>query len=320
MKFIHRSIFRIDGIRSLEVDPWSFVRAVRYETFEPAFAGWLNELGLVDLTLDVSVTASQVGFDELDKRSALVGRMMGALVGSEPTGIQAAIDERRQSRQMNDSPHWLIVEVRGDHDRPIAFSDVDAQTGCSVDVVETPTALVELQGDRAVELHQLFIGALQIAVGHRLVCSSVDRSGWYLRPDGAPHFRMSMVSSVHALAIKRVQTDAGAIIRRLLRLAEDEPGLQRAFVAYGQSFRPDLGATLSFLSAFSALEQLVKQRTSDMQTRDGLQRRFERLAKNDADDCSIFDRLCAQRNDLAHEARFSVTAADDVRLLFEKYL
>jgi len=106
--------------------------------------------------------------------------------------------------------------------------------------------------------------------------------------------------------------------------------MRRAFIAYGQSMQHDLDPSLEFLSAFSALELLVKCRTHKPQrqapaTRQaptnprGLRSRFKTVANGDQLDCDTFAGLYALRNGLAHEARFDVSSAHKVRYLFDKY-
>lgn len=305
MKFVHRSAYRVEGIRVSPDEQFDISRAVDLQNLDPQLFDWLTRLGLTELATTFRLTTDRTDFAELDLRMAIANLTLNALTGDYPVSIEEGAGVIRAERDAHTHACWMFIENTGECEAmALDHSALQQHDGFTYEVANTPTVINELNRPMFREFHQMLLGVLQLSVGHDLEWTDAGHTAWF-RNDGNLHFRLVLSASAKALAIKAPPPDMTNTFTELVGLVTSNIGLQRALIAFGQSRRPDLDPTLEFLSAFASLEQLVKERTPSM-TSTKLPKRFDQIS-DDPNDRALFRRLNSLRNDLAHEARFDVT-------------
>lgn len=316
MKFVHRSAFRVEGIRVPSEETLEISQALDLQNLDPRLFNWLTKLGLTELAAKFRLTTEKSDFTELDLRMAIANFTLNA-TGDFSVSIEEGADVIRADRDAHIHACWMFIEITGEYEAiAIDRSAMQQHEGFSYEHANNPSVLNELNRPVAKELHQMLLGALQLSVGHDLEWTDAGQTAWFQHA-GKPLFRLVLSSSAKALAIKAPPPNMTNTFNELVGVATRNLGLQRALIAFGQSRRPDLDPTLEFLSAFAALEQLVKARTPSM-TSTNLSDRFDHMS-GDQEDGALFRRLNGLRNDLAHEARFDVSTGREARQLFAKY-
>ncbi len=328
MRFLHRTVYQLTDVQ-LQGDPWVLLKDASLESIDADYDNRLRDLGFEDVVLQAVVTADDDVFREIDARTLLADRRVNELLGKQTprSRVETQLEELRSVRRRTSAQTWLVIDVGGEDSHEDAeLPEIDSELDASFQIREQHSFLLELSSPRATELHHFVAGAFRLAAGHDTHIRQASQGCWHVRPDGKPHFRFGpIVYRGHAHAIKSMQGGAGDRFAQLIALAHDDAGIARAFTAFGQSLESDLGPTLEFLAAFTALELLTKSRTRAREPaidveRKGLRKRFEQVANQDPGDCRSFDRLYDLRNGLAHEARFDVWGADESRRLFGKYV
>ena len=327
VRFRHRTVYHLLGIAGLDQDTLVLLDQVGLEFLDSDHCQWLNTLSLEDLKLSASVTCNDDVFCELDLRTAIANRLLNERTGNaDTTDLQAEITAQRADRQRRfGSTPWLVLEVTGYDPRvSIAGTESFDDLGVSVELVAGLSVLKELSSSRATDMHFLVAGALSVAAGKPVHTSPAGTGCWHVRPDGAPHFRFAIHGSAKAFASHPLTSGFEDRFSHALATAQSDIRSSRALVAAGVSLQWDLPDSLQFLSAFTALEMLTKTRANVPEprrggNRAGLARHFQSLAGANENDCEVFDRLYALRNDLAHEARFDVSVASQARELYNKY-
>lgn len=325
--FRHRAVYHLAGLDSLPVDPWKVLNEP-FAAVDADLSNWLHNAGVTGVHTDVTVTANDHVLADLDTRTALANRMLDGFFGDSPRPThKAAIDAIRTARANELVPGvWLAIETVGDHGRVVDPGALIDEAGASVELAEAGSVVSSLGGVRALEIHHRVIGAICLAARHEVRAKPVGTAWWYVRPDGKPHFLMVFSASARGTVSSSLRPEAVQDVPRLFAASNADPRIARALAAYGQSLEPGLDPTLEFLSAFTALELLTKAQRKAPRlpevggARHGLAKHFEALTGGDQHDSTRFDGLYAQRNGLAHEARFNVSAADHARELFSKYM
>ena len=316
------------GIHEVIDDPWVLLPSVSLNAVDAPFKEWLESLGLEDLNVRAIVTADDDIHSEHDVRTTISNIALNALVGKVAADQSFAdhLDQVRSHRQAASIGVRLVIDVTGDYPQTDAeLTELNSEIGASVEHRNSPSHLIELSSPRAHELHHLIAGAVRHAVRRELHISGAAQSAWFLRPDGYPHFVLRVSGSARGIASTALPAGAVDCFPHVLDVALGDTRMRKAFSAYGQSMQYDLDPSLEFLSAFTALELLIKSRANEpprepTAKRTGLAKKFETIADGDSTDCDNFDSLYARRNGLAHEARFNVAAGDQARALFGKYL
>ena len=327
MRFVHRTVYWVQGISSLAADPTLVVEGVALGALDVDQRDWLHRLGLEALRVSVSLRGDESCFAEIDLRDAIANQSLNALFGNaELNGLPAdELASVRAARTKVASGPWLVIDIDGEHrDAHLTLGDVDPRWGVSIERVHKPTVLRELSSDATLGLHHLCKAVLRVGTGLALQFSSAGQSSWYCRPDGHQHMLFGLQVNAKGFASRPLNDDARTQCAGLVAAAGASPRLAQSLRAYGQSLDVDLDAHLAFLSAFSALELLTKHRAGRApyqrpETRRGLRADFDTIAEGN-DDVERFERLYDLRNDFAHEARFTADAAHIARELYEKYL
>ena len=283
---------------------------------------------LDDLSLSATVSMDERRFSELDSGTALSNRLLDGLFAEFDPGraSESVADIRRNRATALGAGAWLIIDVTGDHPRAVPTEPtLVPDLGLSFELVDEVTPMFELGGYSAKSIHRRIVGTICIAAEHNIRTRAVTQGWWFVGPDDLPHHLIKISGSGRGIVSVRLRDAAEETVSRLLSIADSDSRIASALAAFGQSLEWDLDPALEFLSAFTGLELLIKARTgapihSPSATRTGLARRFENLVGDDSADCLTFDHLYAERNGLAHEARFTARAADQARRLFERQL